>query len=168
MICRIKKAKRWFLPAALLLPVAAVVKFYMIPRPGPVQLQGLDHMRSYLSGHAAWQSREEAEKFGQYWSFQEDGIFTAWLDDREADGLTVLFPGVFPFATASASGRWSVGKSELGYDLLLIQLKVDGGGSLPDAQLPLGWVDGKLRILIGNVHYMQLDCFVEEDCGMSV
>jgi|GEM_PF-1518825 len=122
---------------------------------GPVKLQGLDHMRSYLHGHNAWQSWASAEELEQYWSFKEDGSFIAWTENLDGDGLIRSFPEVFPDQVYRVTGEWAVEKVDSNYTLELSQIKSPDGRAIGDADLDLGWVDGKLRILIGHTHYME-------------
>ncbi|MEM0969785.1 MAG: hypothetical protein AAGJ31_10575, partial [Verrucomicrobiota bacterium] len=76
--------------------------------PGPLPLEGKQHLKNYLVGHRAWQSWQEAESYQVFWSFDEDGTFSTWIDNIEGDGLGRLYPETFPAGTERATGRWQL------------------------------------------------------------
>ena len=56
-----------------------------------------------------------------------------------------------PADAISVSGTWRATTDKL----LLGSLRTDTGATVADTTTPLDWVDGKLRIGIGNQRYMR-------------
>lgn len=125
-----------------------------VPSPGPVELRDLAHFEDYLAGHFTWQSWQDADSFQQYWKFTEDGEFSAWIENLKGDGLAHLYPEVFPAGTVRVKGKWSLSADGDFYQLHLSEITEQSGNAIRDAKLDLRWVDGKLRVEIGGVHFM--------------
>ena len=126
---------------------------------GASPLQGLDHLKEYLSNGDEgaswyWNHREDGKTTAQvFWNFQSNGKFTAWLE-RTADGSKTpddLFSSTTGLnvekGTTRVSGKWIATLK----NLELTQLASEKNVSVPDQQVDLRWLDGKIRIDINGI-----------------
>ena len=117
---------------------------------GPVPLRDAQHMADYLAGAKAWELWNQ-EKPAQFWEFEQDGIFTVWIEGKSDSDLSNLFPGRIPSGVRKLTGKWQATTMQL----QLSDVNMSSGEALEPFTLNLKWVDGKLRIEIGGHHYMR-------------
>ncbi len=106
------------------------------PAPGPVPLRSKQQVHAFLSGQRIVATGDDS----LWWQFEEDGTFQAQCDlhvPQEADPYLLR-------------GRWSV-------TLHRLELSDLDPGPVGEAELslPLGWVDGKLRIEVDGRRYQR-------------
>ncbi|MHC5004182.1 MAG: hypothetical protein ACYTJ0_13790 [Planctomycetota bacterium] len=141
------------LAVALVGLVLAVGCDRAFPPPGPVPLRGAAHMRSYLSGAPAWMDRGD-DGPDQFWSFAPDGTCRTWVIPGEDDPGPPAVSGLpdLPAGTTMIIARWAATEAVLS----LTQLRTEHGATLPDVDVPLRWIDGKLRIGIDGRQHMRV------------
>ena len=117
---------------------------------GPIPLRDAKHMQGFLSEAKAWVLWHGRVK-AQFWDFRQDGTFAARVDEEAVSDLSQLFPGNIPVGTKRLAGKWRATATQL----QLSDVVTGDGESIDSFALPLTWVDGKLRIEIGDHHYMR-------------
>lgn len=147
-------------------------RFGRSPSPvGAVALHSLEQLETYLSS-SPFRAQERGSESGRVWTFNADGAFTAWIDPSTEDA-PVAGPIVSQLAhdAVRITGRWRIAheppddldlvfslnknKSQLVLSDVRIEGGADDGRVIDELVVPLGWVDGKLRIEIDGVMYMR-------------
>jgi hypothetical protein len=141
--------QRWTVITLLLL-AAGCSQADPIPAPGPVSLRGDEHMTAYLAGAKQWKMWyvDEPE---QFWKFEPDGTFAAWIEGDSDSDLPSLFSPDIPAGATKLTGTWQATTTQL----QLSEIVTSSGDAVEPLTLDLKWVDGKLRIEIGGHHYMR-------------
>ncbi len=145
---------------------------FMMPTVGGVALRNLAQLERHLTLSPFGAPFKRGSVITLVWSFEPDGSVAAWVESpeqQEPRAARILSP--LPSEALRISGRWRVAHEppddlDLVFSLnknkshlLLNEVHIEGGeddGSVIDELIvPLGWVDGKLRIKIDGVMYMR-------------
>ena len=107
-------------------------------------------MEDYLASARTWKLWYEDDPV-QFWKFDQDGTFTAWIDGESDLSFKSLFPAAIKYETTRLTGKWQATTTQL----QLSKIDSSSGEGMKPFTLDLKWVDGKLRIEIGGHHYMR-------------
>lgn len=145
--------------------------YSVAPIAGGIALRNIEQLEQFLTHGSFGATINRGSDVAIVWSFESDGRVAAWSESLEqGEPRPARIVSQLPNDALRISGQWQVSqeppddldlvfslnknKSQLVLSDVRIEGGEDDGRVIEELIVPLGWVDGKLRIEIDSVMYM--------------